>query len=211
MSTRAIVPNGDGEGSLGVKGLAFGAMYTKTAEVGASDERVATTAFVMTAIKNAMLAAFPVGTVISTSNSANPSTYLGGTWEQFAQGRTLVGAGTGTDSNNLAMTFNAGDVGGEYKHQLSVREMPSHGHMVQTWNSIASGHAKVFRNGAYTEYSNAAYFQPSGTWNKTAGNGNNAPQNGYGDPAGTTDGTGGSASHNITQPYKVVYYFRRIS
>lgn len=91
--------------------------------------------------------------------------------------------------------------------------MPSHGHMVRTWNSVsaASGHAKVFRNGAYAEYSDAAYFQPSGSWNGTAGNGNNAPQNGYGDPAGTTDGTGGSASHNITQPYKVVYYFRRTS
>ena len=191
MSTRAIVPNGDGEGSLGVKGLAFGAMYTKTAEAGASDERVATTKFVMTAIKNAMLAAFPVGTVISTSNSANPSTYLGGTWEQFAQGRTLVGAGTGTDSNKLAMTFNAGDTGGEYKHQLSVGEMPAHRHGVYTDVSFPANQTSI-----------------QNEWKQVLANAKriDTVNNGY-----YVAQTGGNQSHNNISPYIVVYYFKRVS
>lgn len=79
-------------------------------------------------MKTMILAAFPVGTIIQTSNSSNPSTYLGGTWEQYSPGRVLVGAGTGTDGNGSAESFNVGATGGEYytnkvanhKHNLTV-------------------------------------------------------------------------------------------
>ena len=35
------------------------------------------------AIKNALLAAFPVGTIIETKVDVNPGTYIGGTWEEL--------------------------------------------------------------------------------------------------------------------------------
>lgn len=33
----------------------------------------------------------PINSILITMNSIDPSTYLGGTWEEIAQGRTIVG------------------------------------------------------------------------------------------------------------------------
>lgn len=63
-------------------------------------------------IKNAM---YPVGAVYITYNNTNPSTFLGGTWEQFGQGRTLIGEGTGNDGST-SMSFTANNTGGKYNH-----------------------------------------------------------------------------------------------
>ena len=66
----------------------------------------------VTSIKSAM---YPVGSVYITYNNINPSTFLGGTWEQFGQGRTLVGEGTGNDgSTSMSFTSNSSD--GKYKN-----------------------------------------------------------------------------------------------
>lgn len=65
-------------------------------------------------IKNAM---YPVGSVYITYNNVNPGTFLGGTWERFGQGRTLVGEGTGNDGST-SMSFTANDTGGEYDHSM---------------------------------------------------------------------------------------------
>ena len=62
-------------------------------------------------IKSAM---YPVGSVYITYNNVNPGTFLGGTWERFGQGRTLVGEGTGNDgSTSMSFTPNSSD--GKYK------------------------------------------------------------------------------------------------
>ena len=60
---------------------------------------------------------YPVGAVYITYNNINPSTFLGGTWEQFGQGRTLIGEGTGNDGST-SMSFTANDTGGEYIHSM---------------------------------------------------------------------------------------------
>ena len=60
---------------------------------------------------------YPVGSVYITYNNVNPGTFLGGTWERFGQGRTLVGEGTGNDGST-SMSFTANDTGGEYIHSL---------------------------------------------------------------------------------------------
>ena len=65
-------------------------------------------------IKSAM---YPVGSVYITYNNVNPGTFLGGTWERFGQGRTLVGEGTGNDGST-SMSFTANDTGGKYIHSL---------------------------------------------------------------------------------------------
>lgn len=65
---------------------------------------------------------YPVGSVYISLTSTNPSTYLKGTWEQFAQGRTLIGVGEGSDGSNTE-TFAVNDTGGEYKHMLTKEEL----------------------------------------------------------------------------------------
>lgn len=65
---------------------------------------------------------YPVGSVYISLTSTNPGTYLKGTWEQFAQGRTLVGVGSGSDGSNT-QTFDVNDTGGEYKHLLTKKEL----------------------------------------------------------------------------------------
>ena len=63
-------------------------------------------------IKSAM---YPVGSVYITYNNVNPGTFLGGTWERFGQGRTLIGEGTGNDGSTSMSFTTAGDTGGKYK------------------------------------------------------------------------------------------------
>lgn len=65
---------------------------------------------------------YPVDSVYISLTSTNPGTYLKGTWEQFAQGRTLVGVGSGSDGSNT-QTFDVNDTGGEYKHLLTKKEL----------------------------------------------------------------------------------------
>lgn len=57
--------------------------------------------------------AFPVGAVYITYNNNNPENYLGGSWVQFGQGRTLIGQGTGNDGST-DMSFTVNDTGGKY-------------------------------------------------------------------------------------------------
>lgn len=88
-----------------------------------------------TSMETKMLAMFPVGSIISTTNSANPSTYIGGTWEQLPGGYSLISAGdysekhtvNGTE-NTYSQTYKAGKTYGEMLHQLTVEELASHTH-----------------------------------------------------------------------------------
>ena len=63
-------------------------------------------------IKSAM---YPVGSVYITYNNNNPGNFLGGTWIQFGQGRTLIGEGTGNDGST-SMTFTSNSTGGKYSN-----------------------------------------------------------------------------------------------
>ena len=65
---------------------------------------------------------YPIGSIFLSVNETNPSTWFGGTWEQIAQGRTLVGVDTDdTDFNTVKKT------GGS-------KELQSHHHGITTWN-----------------------------------------------------------------------------
>lgn len=66
---------------------------------------------------------YPVGSVIINTTGTNPGTQFGGTWEPFAPGRTLIGAGTGNDGST-SMTFTVNATGGKYKHTLTKDELP---------------------------------------------------------------------------------------
>ena len=85
---------------------------------------------------------YPVGSVYISLTSTNPGTFLKGTWEQFAQGRTLVGVGEGSDGSNT-QTFDVNDTGGEYKHLLTSKELSfvDYGALLQQNGSVIGVHS----------------------------------------------------------------------
>lgn len=70
---------------------------------------------------------YPIGSIYLSINNTNPSKWFGGTWEQIAKGRTLVGVDTSQTEFNIAKK-----TGGEKTHKLTVNEMPSHQHNILT-------------------------------------------------------------------------------
>ena len=141
MTTRAIVPNGDGEGSLGTASAKWGAVYSSDPASGENSGQVPTTAWVQKlvadalakqkaayeqAISKAVSDAHPVGSIYtSLTDSRNPNAILGfGTWEALPAGYTLIAQGSGTDDYG-SFTYTAGQKYGERKHPLTTEELPS--------------------------------------------------------------------------------------
>lgn len=128
---------------------------------------------------------FPVGAVYITYNNNNPGNFLGGTWVQFGKGQTLIGQGQFTDKNEITYTFAEGETGGEYKHKLTVSEMPSHNHRQQV--AAGTGNADGYQR---RDYNGEGY------------------SNLY-DALHDTQNRGGDGYHNNLQPYITVYFWRR--
>ena len=141
MTTRAIVPNGDGEGSLGTASAKWGAVYSSNPAKGENSGQVATTAWVQELVaevyKKAKLDAHPVGSYYWSNDSTSPATLFGGTWEALPPGYTLIAQGSGSDSFG-SFTYTAGQKYGERKHQLTTDEMPSHTHDSTVEDSLSS-------------------------------------------------------------------------
>lgn len=131
---------------------------------------------------------FPVGAVYITYDKKNPGTFLGGTWEQFGQGRTLVGEGTGNDGST-SMSFTANQTGGEYKHLLTKKEMPSHFHTT----------VKGKDDGSTPNISDQYVTYQSET---------SIPLGSY--YSAHTREEGGNEPHNNIQPYMTVFFWKRI-
>ena len=130
---------------------------------------------------------YPVGSIYITTNNQNPSEYLGGKWESFGEGRTIVGAGTGTDENNVQKVFEIEQTGGEYQHTLTIEEMPRHQHSIYRW---------LQGNSSSYEGEKILAAQSNG---QEVGN------------AGLTNFKGGDQAHNNIQPYIVTYIWKRIA
>ena len=127
---------------------------------------------------------YPVGSIFQSTSQTNPSEYFGGTWEAFAPGRVLIGAGQGNDGTT-SMSFAASSSGGKYKEILTIDQIPNHSHEQVV---VADTHNNT---GLRSDY-------------------NNDVQNGGSFPQGiNTNTTGGGQSHNNIQPYIVCYRWRR--
>lgn len=135
MTTRAYVPNVDGEGSIGTTDKKWGAMYVASPDSTASDDRVASTAWVQSIVakalktakeeiyKQAKLDAHPVGSYYWSNDSTDPGTLFGGTWEALPAGYTLIAQGSGTDDFG-SFNYVADTKYGERKHPLTTDELP---------------------------------------------------------------------------------------
>lgn len=80
-----------------------------------------------------------IGEIIEiTGDDRNPSEIKGyGTWEAVCQGLTTVGVGIHSDSNGETQIWQDGDVFGEYKHTITISEMPPHNHNSTLYSHIS--------------------------------------------------------------------------
>lgn len=122
---------------------------------------------------------YPVGSIYLTAGSTSPAVLFGGTWIQISQGRTLIGAGIGTDANNVEQTFTSGSTGGEYLHTLIVDEIPAHTH---------------------------TYYRSYAPGNDAGGDGVTYHRS---ESSNNSGSTGGGLAHNNIQPYLVVNIWQR--
>ena len=153
---------------------------------------------------------YPVGFVITTTGNQNPNQmWAGTTWERYAAGRVLMGAGSYIE-NGVTYTYTNGATGGEVKHPLTADEMPSHSHSASCSTAGAHYHGCFGDNGKnpYGIYDSAENHAGSSgaDWNNPTGR---TSTDGNHSHTITIGATGGNGSHENRQPYVVVNFWRR--
>lgn len=157
---------------------------------------------------------YPVGAIYFSANGANPSSYLGGEWEQIKD-VFLLAAGS---------TYGAGTTGGAATVTLSTSQIPGHSHSGTTnsMNKNAShshdGSYWVKNNGSLSGTRYALTYYSSGLGSNSIGSSlgvenpaiaisstNTDHQHTF-----TTGNTGGGQAHNNMPPYLTVYVWKRI-
>lgn len=83
---------------------------------------------------------FPIGSILMNTTNINPETYIGGTWELFGKGKTIVGVDP--DDENFSEVEKTG---GEKEHTLTVEEMPYHRHDIDTYGGDGPATARYTR------------------------------------------------------------------
>lgn len=135
---------------------------------------------------------YPIGAIYMSTSNVSPAILFGGTWEEVAPGRVLMGSGNSS--------YKLGSTGGEYSHTLSTSEIPSHSHdyedTIWTENMSDAGNADGLR-----QYSNP---MPG----SDEGYDNDNKQSAYLNRQ--TSSAGGGGSHNNMQPYLVVNMWKRV-
>lgn len=134
-----------------------------------------------TAIAEAKLAAWPIGSIYMSVSSTSPATLFGGTWERISE-RFLFGASS---------SYPAGGTGGEFTHKLTQSELPNYS------LSVANG-SNVIRS--KTGSSADAYVQ-------TQSSGWGIPN--WESKTVTVASGGSGAAHNNMPPYLSVWIWKR--
>lgn len=131
--------------------------------------------------------AYPVGIVVPFANAFDPNT-LGGTWERFANGRTLVGVDENdTNFNSVKKT------GGSSTVTLNTNQLPSHYHTENDQLYAYSTSANYVKQGTST----TEQFRMNTTYK-------------IGKDKFKTESSGGNQAHTNLQPYTTVFYWVRI-
>lgn len=77
---------------------------------------------------------YPVGSIYTSVVATNPSTFFGGQWNPFGQGKVMIGVdSTDTDFDTV------GNTGGAKTHTLITDEIPSHTHSMSIENASGTG------------------------------------------------------------------------
>lgn len=116
---------------------------------------------------------YPINAVIYTTDNVNPGTrlgWVGTTWTQIAQGRFIVGVGTGIDNRGESKAFAAENTYGEYNHILTEAQMPNHNH------GTKMGQARGMSSGCYAGGAQTGLDSSCGT-RDTTNTGGDQPHN----------------------------------
>ena len=177
-----------------------------------------------------ILACYPVGSIYMSTSSTNPGSLFGGTWVAWGSGRVPVGVNTNdTNFNTVEKTGGASTV------TLSVYNMPSHYHTVNSHNHIipklsgtaasngAHTHNITFKYNSDAQQNGRAARITSGGSKTTALNSDvsdiksagahthsistNAGTTGNSSP--NTNSRGSGSAHNNLQPYITCYMWKR--
>ena len=184
-----------------------------TPGVDTNNTQLATCGFVRNAIAkyapmlDTMKKIYPVGSIYMSTVSTNPATLFGfGTWEAMPAGHVLLAQG----KSSWGTTYNAGSTGGEATHQLTVGELPSHGHSASTNTTGNHTHTHPgWQMGEGIRHQDGCSAIPqrgdqggyNGTYTfSTAGNHSHTI---------TVNNTGSNTAHNNMQPFIVTYIWRR--
>ena len=169
--------------------------------------------------------AYPIGTIYESTNNVSPSTFLGGTWEEYGSDRVLVGKGT---------YHTVGSTGGNRYIYLSASNIPSHSHRIGHiraniplhYHDMYSYVARVgyggYGYGISTKYTllnpgDTVVDRPLGYNYPLVSRGSHTVQVALSKPLNinisyensTVDPTGSGRSFNIEQPYVTIYRWRR--
>lgn len=188
--------------------------------------------FMETLWKSLMVFQYPVGEILTTRRTGNPSSWLGfGTWERYGAGRALVSL------DEADASFNQVDLtGGAKTHTLTVNELPSHFHNIDppATNTSSGGNHEHFiaHNSTGTgssgtvgvtasNYATAAADRTGVTTYEYALSGTASEANvGLTSAGGThshsldiaafnSASSGGGLAHNNLQPYIVINVWKR--
>ena len=140
---------------------------------------------------------YPVGGLYTTTVNADPSALLGfGTWQRFAEGRTLVGFSSDVTSATPDWVKSVNNTFGEYTNTLSNDQIPAHFHTIVGDDELRVG--SRFGSDGLIPNSETIYPYDS----KSDG----TPAAGRQYRSGVT---GGNQPHNNVQPSIVVFIWRR--
>ena len=146
----------------------------------------------------------PIGTIIENNTGTNPSTYIGGTWDLYGQGRVTVCI----DSNDLSFDT-AGETGGSKALHRHTHTATFSGNAITGQHSpIPEGKSTAWANGCFSVPANATTF--GGIYQNAKGDGRPVTFNAT--PSGTiTVDSAGTGDQANLQPYIVVYRWIRIA
>ena len=156
-------------------------------------------------ITEAMLRAYPVGSIYMSLVSTNPAALFGGTWEQLKD-RFLVGAGG---------IYEAGATGGANMVTLSTNQIPAHTHGSKTLTG-GIGIRNMERNSTVVDWaSGIVSYSKGGTGRDSVEVGRNSSS--YSSTATQItvtathahDSVGGGQGHENRPPYLAVYVWKR--
>ena len=145
--------------------------------------------------RNLLNKMYPVGSIYITTTNTNPSSIVGGTWQAFAQGRTLVGV----DGSSYTTS---GVTGGDAIKSITASNMAAHTHNASISGKVTS----TFKGSSTTTSSNGSHYHniPVNTSGSEAkGYSLDIQGNGFGGRVivytyATTTNTSSSGSHNHT-------------
>ena len=134
-----------------------------------------------TAIAEAKLAAWPIGSIYMSVNSTSPANLFGGTWERISE--TFLFA--------ASSSYPAGSTGGEFAHKLTQSELPNYSLSVANGSNVIRSRTGSFAD-AYVQTQSSGWGIPN--WESKT----------------VTVASGGSgAAHNNMPPYLSVWIWKR--